>query len=56
MNHFENVTVEEIKAKAREEVEKKTKSIVDEIDKAKADIADWQKKHDELKLDIASGE
>lgn len=56
LNHFENDTVEEIKAKAREEVEKKTKSIVDEIDKAKADIADWQKKHDELKLDIASGE
>ncbi len=56
MNHFENATVEEIKARAKEEVEKKTKPIVDEIEQAKAEIADWQKKHDELKLDIASGE
>ena len=53
MNHFENVTVEEIKARAKEEVEKKTKPIVDEIEQVKVEIADWQKKHDEFKLSIA---
>ena len=53
LNHFENVTVEEIKARAKEEVEKKTKPIVDEIEQVKVEIADWQKKHDEFKLSIA---
>ncbi|MBR0038378.1 MAG: hypothetical protein IJP71_00060 [Lachnospiraceae bacterium] len=53
MNHFENVTVEEIKAKAKEEVEKKTKPIIDEIEQVKEELDTLQKKHDEFKLSIA---
>lgn len=56
ISHFENVTIEAIKSKAKTEVEKKTKPIIDEIDETKAEIDNLQKKHDELKLDIASGE
>ena len=56
ISHFENVTTEEIKSRAKIEVEKKTKPIIDEIDETKAEIDSLQKKHDELKLEIASAE
>lgn len=54
INHFEKVTTEEIKAKAKEEVERKTKPIIDEIEQVKGEIDSLQKKHDELKLKSAT--
>lgn len=56
LSHFENVTIEEIKSKVKIEVEKKTKPIDNEIEQVKIEIDALQKKHDELKLKIASGE
>ena len=54
MTHFENVTAEEIKSKAREEVEKNVKPIIAEIEQVMVEIESLRKKHDELKLEIAS--
>lgn len=53
LNHFETVTVEDIKKKARGEVEKKLKPIDREIDRVKKEIDNLQKEHDELKLSLA---
>ena len=53
LNHFDSVTTEEIKAKAKVEVEKKTGSIAREIEQVKAEIDSLQKKHDEFKLSMA---
>ena len=53
LNHFESVTVEEIKEKTKKEIEKKTKPIENEIDTVKSEIDRLQKEHDELKLSLA---
>lgn len=53
INHFETVTVEDIKKKAREEVERKVRPIETEIEQVKKEIDNLQKKHDELKLSLA---
>ena len=52
INNFESHTVEDIKERAKIEVEKKTKTIVNEIEKVKEEISELQKKYDELKLDL----
>lgn len=53
LNHFETVTIEDIKKKARSEVNKKIKPINKEIEQVKEEIDELQKKHDELKLSLA---
>lgn len=53
LNHFDSVTTEEIKAKTKVEVEKKTGSIAREIEQVKAEIDSLQKKHDDFKLSMA---
>lgn len=53
LNHFESVTVEEIKEKTKKEIDKKTKPIESEIETVKSEIDRIQKEHDELKLKLA---
>lgn len=53
INHFETVTVDEIKERTKKEVKKKIKPIEKEIELVKDEIANMQKEHDELKLSLA---
>ena len=52
INHFDTVTVEEIKAKAKSEVENKTRVIVKEIEKVKEEIESLQRKYDDLRIKL----
>lgn len=54
INYFENTTKEEIKNKAKNEVEKQTKPIIKQIDELKKEIEDMQEKYNEKLLKAES--